>query len=341
MMKQTRKKKKGQKTTQNNLSTTTPGLNSLSRTPRTLGAAEARVSVNRLTTMLLNTCLHLLTWGVAPTTATQRDHAARRIVESVAQHWTKKWAKVETKAHDVKARINLQFMVRQQNTAALFESLESVSNPHSEHYGRHLSNEEVHALIAPKAEDVATVEEFVRAYGGSPIWATPNGDIVTAVVSVDTAEQMLSCSFAQLQHKHTGIVVSRIVDGHGYSLPDRVAAAVDFVAPTVHLPSVRVGGRFSETLQRIATRAFDSAAEYSNEPKTLRTLYNVGLNTTGLAPQNSMAVTAFLEQYFSSTDLKLYWATYCSDIVCGEEDGQMLPTLVGDATNGTPAGVER
>lgn len=282
-------------------------------------------------------------YALATTATFNIDHApARRILEGVAQHWTDKWTKVDATARDSRARIKLQFMVRQHNTAALFEILETVSNPRSEQYGRYPTNEQVHALIAPKPEDLAVVEAFIVSYGGTPIRATPNGDILTTVVSIDTAEQMLSCSFVQLRHKHTGIVVTRIIDGHGYSLPDRVADAVDFVAPTVHLPSVRLGGRFSPLVQRMMNRTkASSSAEYSNDPMTLRTLYDVGLNTTGVAPQNSMAVTAFLEQYFSATDLKLYWTTYCSDIVCGEEDGQMLPTLVGDATDGSPAGVER
>ena len=49
---------------------------------------------------------------------------------------------------------------------------------------------------------------------------------------------------------------------------------------------------------------------------------------------NKMAVTAFLGQTYSASALHSYWDKYCTptNLVCGKGD----PTLVGDATTGTP-----
>jgi len=76
-----------------------------------------------------------------------------------------------------------------------------------------------------------------------------------------------------------------------------------------------------------------------NVPKSLRQLYSMedtnGEEVVGSAPKNKMAVTAFLAQYYSQSDLEEFWSKYCTGITCGNG----LPKLVGDATVGKP-GVE-
>jgi tripeptidyl-peptidase-1 len=72
----------------------------------------------------------------------------------------------------------------------------------------------------------------------------------------------------------------------------------------------------------------------NNQPKSLRQLYSIG-ETVGKAAKNKQAVTAFLGQMYSASDLQSFWKQYCTGIECGKG----LPTLVGDATTGS-AGVE-
>ena len=47
-----------------------------------------------------------------------------------------------------------------------------------------------------------------------------------------------------------------------------------------------------------------------NVPKNLRTLYSIGEDTVGKAPDNKMAVTAFLGQKYSSNGLHSFWSKY-------------------------------
>jgi len=118
----------------------------------------------------------------------------------------------------------------------------------------------------------------------------------------------------------------------GYRLPETVAAAIDFVSPTVHLPGVRTSGKDPlSPLEQVAGRALSH-----NVPETLRSLYSIG-DAVGNATRNSMAVTAFLGQLYSEDALQQYWNKYCTSqgLTCGKG----YPTLVGDATSGS-AGIE-
>jgi len=212
----------------------------------------------------------------------------------------------------------LNFAVKQQGKQELHDALMRVSMPSSPEYGQHLSNQEVHQMTAPDASHVEAVKSFIRAHGGEPVAATPNSDMITAKVTVATAERMLSAKYHQHLHA-SGKEISRVADD--YSLPDEVALAVDFVSPTVHFPGVH---RPSQSLGDVPL----SEGIGFNTPAALRQLYNV--NVEGKAASNKQAVTAFLEQGYSDASLKKFWSSYCDGINCGK--GEV--TLVGDATTG-------
>jgi tripeptidyl-peptidase-1 len=220
--------------------------------------------------------------------------------------------------------LELTFAVRQSGTGALLDALMRTSRPASPEYGRHLSLEDVNALTAPDPAHLEAVASFIRRHGAEPRAATPNSDFVTAVVPVEVAEVMLSTRYVRLVHNRSGAEVSRAPSG--YSLPEDVAAAVDFVAPTVHVPGAR----------GVQTAMPAEASIGLNTPKNLRTLYSIG-NTEGNATGNRQAVTAFLEQGFSTLGLKAFWKVHCGGITCGKGTVKM----VGDAASpGLSGGVE-
>ncbi|KAJ8603134.1 hypothetical protein CTAYLR_004586 [Chrysophaeum taylorii] len=212
--------------------------------------------------------------------------------------------------------LELMFFVKAKKPGRVFEVLEAVSNPKSASYGQHLSLEQVNEVVAPAAESIRVVREWAAAFGVTLEALTANGDALGATVSIGVAERMLACKYRTFEHEGR-----RVRRADNYSVPEAVAAVLDMVAPTVHLPATK----------RSAKRG--SSAGYENTPKNLRELYSVN-NETG-KNATSVAVTAFLEEYYSRTDLESFWAEYCEDIVCGEG----LPVLVGDATVGSP-GVE-
>jgi hypothetical protein len=116
-------------------------------------------------------------------------------------------------------------------------------------------------------------------------------------VTVAQAEALLAAEYHHLEHT-TGVSTHRTLS---YSLPDDVAAVVDFVSPTVNIPSI------ASKMRMVAP----PKTEYiENTPAQLRSLYSVN-GTVGVSPKNSMAVTAFLDQYYKLSDLETYWSKFC------------------------------
>lgn len=220
--------------------------------------------------------------------------------------------------------LEMVFAVKQTNLQQLEATLLDVSDPDSPRYGQHLSNAEVHDLVAPSAACKATVAEFLQ--GTDAVEASPNGDFVVASLSVADAEQLLEAEYVTLHHAASQTTVTRT---KGYSLPAEVAECLDFVAPTVHVPKALTPTKPQTTKDHLR------APLLGNTPKHLRELYS-STGVEGKAADNKMAVTAFLNQKYKLSDLKEFWKLYCDGITCGKGE----PKLVGDATTGAFSGVE-
>jgi tripeptidyl-peptidase-1 len=216
-------------------------------------------------------------------------------------------------------KMELTFMVKQRNVPELEKELLEVSDPRSPRYGQHLSNEQVHSLVAPARESVEAVRNFLEAHGVHGVSATPNSDMITAEVTLEVAERLLNAEYYRFEHAESGHVAHRTLS---YGLPSDVVAHVDFVAPTVRLPAWNH--------PEVDTNA---DASNLNTPAVLRKLYSVN-DEMGKHPKNRQAVTGFLEQFYSASDLQEFYTLYFK-----EGKGQTMATK-GDAPTGTLAGTE-
>merc|ERR1719401_2448600 len=156
--------------------------------------------------------------AIPATVAMETQHASDDVVPS---GWTKGGA--TPREH----RIELSFAVKQRGLQKLHDTLMRVSDPASESYGQHLSNEEVNTLTAPAPEHISAVTTFLKSHGVQAEMLTPNQDFIGASVPVEVAERILSTEYVEYHHQRSGVRVSR--SARGYSLPAEVAAAVDFV----------------------------------------------------------------------------------------------------------------
>ena len=135
---------------------------------------------------------------------------------------------------DPTALVQLTFLLKQQNVHMLEKALEAVSDPFSARYGKHLSNAEVHAMVAPTPAALDAVRTYVRtAVGAEAAYATPNGDMLTVTVNVNMAERMLGCEY----YEYTHATLPSAVLTPSYSLPSALAAHVVAVSPTVQPPT--------------------------------------------------------------------------------------------------------
>jgi hypothetical protein len=134
-----------------------------------------------------------------------------------------------------------------------------VSTPASPHYGRYLSAAELADLVAPPAEWVAAVVEWLQSHGVHSHTLSRNRDYITVHVDVGQADALLGCSFGRFLHtcdphlnantsysrtpcsslcdvcRETGNEVLRCLGE--YSVPAHVAPFLDLVAGVIRFPS--------------------------------------------------------------------------------------------------------
>lgn len=194
---------------------------------------------------------------------------------------------VQGKRAPATAKLQIHLLLKPENVAALEATLLEVSDPQSPRYGKHLSNEAVHALVAPSSSAFRAVSAFLSEHGVVASNATMNGDILKiASIPVATAERMLGCEYYEFHHAD-GTTALRTPS---YSLPRAMRPFVAAVSPTVMLPP---------TTKPIRTPSHPDAL--LNTPKSLRKLYGVG-ETQGKATANKQAVTGFIGQTYSKGD---------------------------------------
>jgi len=222
--------------------------------------------------------------------------------------------------------IELAFFLKlpRSGVAALEAELLARADPVSTRYGTGwLSNEQVHAMVAPPAEAVDAVTSWLAAESGVlPIRRTPNSDIITATVPVRVAESLLQADYRVYKHAASNTTAVRCL---AYKLPPAVTAAVAVVGPTT---------RFHHAAQNGAQQTAQNPSAGLNNPDTLRTLYSVS-ELGGTAPANRQAVTAFLGQKYSAKAEAAFFDQLFPD-------GAATPiATVGDAITGFgPPGIE-
>lgn len=198
--------------------------------------------------------------------------------------------------------LELLLAVTQSNTEQLEQTLLAVSEPSNSRYGEHLTMEEVDALVAPASASVIAVTAWLAAHDIEATRVTSNGDFLSAIVSVEAAEALLNTSYAQFYHNATGTAVTR--GSTPYSIPEHLAAHIDFVSPTITFPPVHNRPKRSA--------AVGVTKKFKVTPAFLRSLYSMTDSDVGkgAASNNSQAVASFIGQYYDPKDLKLFWAKY-------------------------------
>ena len=246
------------------------------------------------------------------------SHTVRESRDSIPAKWVESGSKPSSSQN-----INLTLLLRLSDRQ--FQEIESEflsrSDPSSANFGQWLSNEEVHSLTAPEQVSVDTVMNYFTEMGAAPVARTSNSDTITVSVPFETAEKLLDTTYSSYKHTETGDVIHR---AQQYSLPDELHDHVALVGPTTRFPTPSL-------VQKSATPS-TSVGSY-NTPSNLRSLYSVGDTLGGTAENNKQAVTAFLGQYYSESDLEKFFETQFPE-------GADTPIkLVGDATTGR-AGIE-
>ena len=233
-------------------------------------------------------------------------------------------------------------LVRQSNLAELEATLMAVSDPDSAQYGQHLSLEEVNSLTAPQPQHVSQILQWLEQAGitTEEISRTPNSDMMTVTCTVKQAEALLHAEYYEFAHTELSQQLLRTLR---YHVPSYLTDMIDVIGPTVRFPSTatlakarkvsslqsvrkshRIGGGAAATVNGAAVDCS------STTPACLKAQYSV--NDYKASSNTSVAVTGFLEQFISPTDLASFFTTY-------DPTNARTAQIVGDNNPATP-GVE-
>eukprot|EP01084_Bolivina_argentea_P295414 508593_1 len=165
--------------------------------------------------------------------------------------------------------------------------------------------EEIHEITKPTDETTAIVKNWLVKSGVDYTKienATPNGDFLRVRTTIEFAEELLECEYYDYTNKiYPNALVARVDHESYYHVPSLVSDHLDFVSPTHRFPSpMRINASNYNN---------DLSPDAANTPAVLRELYAVG-STTGKASNNIQGVAQFLEQYYSSNDVNIFWKRY-------------------------------
>ena len=201
-------------------------------------------------------------------------------------------------------RVRLTFAIKQQNIAKLEDVFWTVSDPKSKAYGRYLDFKAVNDLVKPTKESIRVVKSWLQEGG---VWSrhcneTRNIDYIVCEPTSMVAEILLSgARFYRFHHEETGKSVTR--SSTHYSVPKKIAKHLDFIGGLLRFPAMN----FVST--NVQSSSNDIGIHIGVYPSVLRERYNVS-DTVGKHPNNSQAVAQFLEQHYSSTDLKEFFTIF-------------------------------
>ena len=201
------------------------------------------------------------------------------------------WKVVDTEEDPV---VPLTVALRQQNLQKLKTFFEAVSDPREATYGQYKSLDEIRALVAPSSGSVKRVVSYFKAHGFGSFELLPSGDFLRMRGRVSAVNAALATDMAQWHSAAQRRSIWRALSP--YSLPEEVAALVDYVSGVHHFP-------------RAKARFFSPKAQFAIGPNDLRTRYNV-TDYNNESVNNTQAVAEFQGQYYSPTDLTQFFQQY-------------------------------
>ncbi|KAK0461798.1 peptidase S8/S53 domain-containing protein [Desarmillaria tabescens] len=213
--------------------------------------------------------------------------------------------------------IELQIGLRQPSFHVLEQHLWEVSDPDHPRYGQHLSKEEVDALVAPDAESLELVHEWLASYGVDEVSESSARDWVRVTLPVQLVEEMLDTTYHVWQHTDGDYLVRTT----RYSLPEVLLDHIDVVQPTtlfgrwkgmkstvIDFENFDLGNTADVAKLDAETDDVDPACNVSITVSCLKQLYNaVGYVPSDCNKDSSIGVTAYLEQYANEADLQLFY----------------------------------
>uniref|UniRef100_A0A8C7GZ58 Tripeptidyl-peptidase 1 n=1 Tax=Oncorhynchus kisutch TaxID=8019 RepID=A0A8C7GZ58_ONCKI len=196
---------------------------------------------------------------------------------------------------DPTEKLELTFALRQQNVDQLEHLLLLVSDPESAQYGKHLTLEEVAALVRPSQLTQKVVRHWLQSHGVTDCQTILTQDFLQCTMNTVAEALLPGIEF----HRYVRDGISLVRSSSAYHVHEDVLQHLDFVGGVHRFPPK------GQDLNEVLTKRRLSGAKFhlGNTPATLRSRYNLTAADVGSAQNNSQAVAQFLEQFYHPADL--------------------------------------
>ena len=196
--------------------------------------------------------------------------------------------------------IAVTFAIKQNNPTWLYDRLNDVSSPGSQHYGEHLNFDEISSHVYGNSDSVEAVLMALESVGvaSEGIDLTLGNDFAVVRLKVSSAEVLFNAEFhyyASIQDKSW-----RIIRSQNASLGRKLSKHIDFVSGVSNFPSISRLVPFRSTHRETVVKV---------DPLLIDSMYNIS-GYTATNDKSSQGIASFLRQYYSSQDLAQFLNTY-------------------------------
>ncbi|KIW05707.1 uncharacterized protein PV09_03567 [Verruconis gallopava] len=231
------------------------------------------------------------------------------------------------------AKIALRVALRQRNWTELEKELleglidaSTVSDPHNQKYGQHLSGAQVRDFIRPTDETSDLVHEWLAEHGHvASLQYSPAKDWITLTLPVFEAERLLDTRYSVFRH----IDGSELIRAPQWSLPAHLHDHVDTIQPTTSffrfqrqavqwlqspvMPAAEFDIKPQSAIAAtgLSVSAIEKVCNASNiTPECLSTLYGTIDYTPKGGGKSKIGYCNYLEETTIATDLAMFVDTY-------------------------------
>lgn len=237
-------------------------------------------------------------------------------LHQVPRGW--EWARSALPDEPIKLRLSL----KQQNLDVFYENLMQVSTPDHPQYGKHYEGHELRSLLKPSDEATSTAVGWLHENNVTSI--RNDGDYLLLRTTVATANKLLDTQFAWYRND-AGENLLRTTE---YSVPQAVAAHINFVQPTTRFGSMQPLGSHlnimnsgdvatgeskwvsaAPALKENVALAVNSSCNRTITPQCLYQIYNINIKGSPEG-NNQIGYASFVGQSARQTDNSLFAQTY-------------------------------
>ncbi|KAI8625429.1 peptidase S8/S53 domain-containing protein [Xylariaceae sp. FL1651] len=195
--------------------------------------------------------------------------------------------------------IELRIHLAKQNVAQFQELALNIATPGHEQYGKHLTVEQIDAIVAPSAKSMDLVFQWLGNYSlADGAVLNPRKNIVRVNTTISQAETLMGAEYNTYTNAETGKKASRTLNVH---IPKVLIGHIDVIQPTTFFG-------FKKLIPYVRPKSEISPLVTYTTPTTLASLYK--FNGISALTNGIMGIAGFIGQWPSKTDLTTFMRSF-------------------------------